>query len=273
MVVGPMRLSPMGTWTIQILIVVAVLAAWQLIPAIPGVTELSVVFDRGFVSSPTEVAQAVWTLATGAQDTTPIWPAIRETIQNALVGTVVGIALGMTIGLLLSNDERIDQVLRPLLVASNSIPKIALIPIIVIVVGPNAQTSVVTAALTAFFTVFFNAYEGGRTVAPHVLDNALVMGASPMQTMRDIRLPYVAAWTLANLPNAISHALLAVVVAEVFTGAFGIGRLLEATMSTASASGTFAIVVYLSVAGLVLVFVSDALRRRWLHWWMEGRAA
>lgn len=257
--------------TIQIAMVIVALAAWQLVPGIPGLTKLTVFFDRQFVSSPADVAAAVVAYATGAQNTTPIWASIGETVYNALLGTLVGMLVGMVLGLLLSNDERLSQVLRPMIVATNSIPRIALLPLIVILVGPNSRTSLFAAVLTGFFTVFFNAYEGGRTVPTQVVDNADVMGASGMQLMRHIRFPFVLAWSFATLPNAVSHGLLAVVTAEVLAGTPGVGRFLTLALVTANASQVFAIVVYISVVGLVLVAASDLLQRRWLHWWGEGR--
>lgn len=256
---------------IQIAIVVTALVAWQLVPAIPGITKLSVFFDRQFVSSPVDIVNAVVGFAVGAERTTPIWTAIGETVKNAVLGTLAGMLVGMILGLLLSNDERLSQVLRPIIVASNSIPRIALLPLIVILVGPNSRTSLFAAVLTGFFTVFFNAYEGGRTVPPQVVDNADVMGASGVQLMRHIRLPFVLAWSFATLPNAVSHGLLAVVTAEVLSGTPGVGRFLTNALVTANASQVFAIVVYISVVGLVLVAASDVLQRRWLHWWGEGR--
>lgn len=247
-----------------------ILASWQFVPLIPGLSNFSPVFDPFFVSSPSRIFQTLVMLATGAQGVTPIWPFLRETVQAALVGTLVGTVLGAAAGLLLSNDERINQVLRPMVVAINAIPRIALVPIIVILFGPTAKTSVVTAVLVVFFVVFFNAYEGGRRLPEQVVENALVMGASPIQLMREIRLPYVLAWTFASLPNALSFGLISVVTAEILTGYPGIGRLLVIAVSTASASLTFAVVVVLSIVGLILVSATEALQRRWLHWWAVG---
>ena len=256
---------------IQAAIAIVVLAAWQLVPGIPGLTKVSIFFDRQFVSSPSAIAAAVVDLATGAQNTTPIWGSLAETVRNAVIGTLIGMLVGIVLGLLLSNDERLSQVLRPIIVASNSIPRIALLPLIVILVGPNSRTSLFAGVLTGFFTVFFNAYEGGRTVPSHVVDNADVLGASGTQLMRHIRFPFVLAWSFATLPNAVSHGLLAVVTAEVLSGTPGIGRFLTNALVTSNAAQVFAIVVYISVVGLILVAGSDLLQRRWLHWWGEGR--
>ena len=259
--------------TLQLLIVASALAGWEYVPKIEGAAKISPLFDVFFISSPSRVYQTLVNLATGKALSGPIWPFIQVTVTTALVGTLIGMAIGTALGLLLSNDRRINQVFRPFVVALNAVPRIAIIPIIVILLGASTGTSVTTAAITGFFSVFFNAYEGGRSLPSQALENAKVLGASSYQMMRFVRLPYVVAWSFATLPNAISHGLLAVVTAEILTGYAGMGRLLIFAIGAASASLTIAVVVVLSAVGLVLVALGDVVRRRWLHWWIEGRAA
>lgn len=253
---------------IQVGMVAAMLAAWQYVPQIPGLSDISPVFNPFFISSPARVGETLYALFTG-DGISPIWPYLQQTVQSALIGTFGGTVLGATGGILLSNDERMNQVLRPFVLAVNAIPRIALIPIIVIVFGATVTTTVVTAVIIVTFVVFFNAYEGGRSVPTHVLENAILMDASPRQVMQHIRLPYVLAWTFAALPNAVSFGLVGVVTAEILTGFAGIGRLLVISVNTASSSLTFSVVVILSVLGVTLVTLTELLKRRWLHWWLN----
>lgn len=257
----------------QALLIAVLLSAWELVPRLPGVSAAVPVLDPFFISSPTRVLDMLASLAMGGAISGPIWPFARETVQNALIGTAAGMLVGAAVGLLLSNDERLNQVVRPFVVAGNAVPRIAIIPIIVILFGASAGTSLATATITGFFTVFFNAYEGGRSLPPQMVDNARVMGATPTQLMRDVRLRYVVAWSFATLPNAVSNGLLTVVTAEILTGYSGMGRLLMLAIGAASASLTVATVVVLSTIGLILVGASEILRARALHWWIEGRAA
>jgi NitT/TauT family transport system permease protein len=265
------RFSKRRALVFQVLIVVGVILSWEFLPTIPEFQQLSIFFDKGFVSSPSEIMGTLIRVGTG-QGVTPIWEFVQETLQNALTGTAIGVTLGVIAGLILSNDERMSQVLRPFVVAMNSVPRIALIPLIVILVGPNERSTIIAASLTTFFTVFFNAYEGGRTIAPHVLDNAQVHGASALQIMLRVRFPYVLAWSFAVLPNALSHGLLSTVTAEVFTGHNGLGRQMFVALVTNSVSLTFAIAVILAVTGVILITIADQVQRRLLHWFAEGRA-
>jgi NitT/TauT family transport system permease protein len=85
-----------------------------------------------------------------------------------------------------------------------------------------------------------------------------------------VRWPHVLAWTVTALPNAVSFGLVSVVTAEILTGTVGMGRLLLDSVTTVQASLTFAVVVVLSILGIVLVAIAEVIQRRWLHWWAQG---
>jgi NitT/TauT family transport system permease protein len=121
-----------------------------------------------------------------------------------------------------------------------------------------------------FFVTFFNAFEGGRTVSPHLLQNAKILGAKPWQIMWHVRRPYVFAWSMASLPLALTFSLLTVVTTEILTGQPGMGYLISYSTSTADATLTFASVVVLPAAGMAIVGISAIVKRRALRWWEAG---
>jgi NitT/TauT family transport system permease protein len=162
------------------------------------------------------------------------------------------------------------MVVQPFVVALNAVPRIALIPIIIILVGPSFGASVVISLIVVFFVAFFNAYEGGRNVTPQLLQNAKILGASRAQIMWQIRSPYVLAWTLAALPLATTFAVISVVTGEILTGYPGLGRLISVAEVTADSSLTFAVVVVMSVMGMVVVGIAQLVKVRVLHWWVSS---
>jgi len=183
---------------------------------------------------------------------------------------IVGTVLGAGCGLLLSNSRTLQRVVSPFLTFLNATPRIALIPIFVILAGPTLTTTVLTAVFIVFFLVFYNAYRGGTSVPRAVVQNVELLGASRREVMRQVRLPYVLVWTFASLPNAISFGLVSVVTAELLTGQLGMGRLLLDSVSRVDSTLTFAVVVVLAVVGVVLVTVTEFVSRRALHWWDGG---
>ncbi|MEJ1231016.1 MAG: ABC transporter permease subunit [Galbitalea sp.] len=213
------------------------------------------------------MAVETWDLAIGAERTGSIWPYLIATLIAALVGTVIGAVGGLALALWLSTNDFASQVMSPIIAVINATPRVAFIPIIVIIVGPNPTSSAITAVTIVFFIVFFNAFEGSRSIPRETLNNARLLGASGVSAMWRVRFPYAAAWTFAALPNAISFGLVGAVTAEILSGAQGVGKLMLTAINTVNADLTFAVVFYVGALGALLVLFTAAARRRFLHWW------
>jgi NitT/TauT family transport system permease protein len=254
---------------IQLAILVVAMLLWEYLPKVGPIHRHFTFMDPFFISSPSLACKSLYGLATGTAGYPLLWPYARSTIEAAVIGAVVGTLLGAAVGLFLSNSPRVSQVLRPFIVALNAVPRIAIIPIVVVLFGPTLQASVITSITVVFFVVFFNAYEGGQSVPTHMLQNAALLNASQFQLMWDVRRPYVLAWTMAAVPNAVSFGLVSVVTAEVLTGTPGIGRLLYDSVTTVLVSETFALVIVLGVFGVTLLVLANLLRSRALHWWAK----
>lgn len=266
------RRSHVRVFAWQLLILVIGLSVWQWLPAVPGVRNLVTALDPFFISAPDRIAARTWALLTGAENTETVWPYLLTTVAATLGGTTVGLLIGALAGLLLSSSSTLNRVLRPYIMAVNATPRIALIPIVVILLGPTPKASAASALLLVIFIVFFNALEGGRAIAQEIIDNARILGASEIQIMGLVRMPYVIAWTFAALPNAISFGLVGVVTAEILTGVNGMGRLLQIAISTVDATLTFSVVLLLSIVGILLVSSTALMRQRILHWWDQPEA-
>lgn len=252
----------------QIGLVAVFLAGWQWIPAIPGATSVSPVLDPFFVSSPWRVVVELWERMTGVGNQPDlIWKPFFETLIPSLLATLISLGLGAAAGLVCSNWETIDRVAKPFLLAANALPRIVLIPVIILIAGGSVRSNITVGVLVVFFLVFWNAFEGGRSVSPEVMDNAKLLGAGSWDQLRIIRWPYVMAWSFAQLPNAITFGLTAVVTAEVFTGSSGLGQLMTIALNTANADLTMAVALLLGITGVLLVLLAGLLRDRVLHWW------
>lgn len=251
----------------QLGLLAAFLAGWQWIPSSHGWFEQRISFlDPFYISSPSRAFSTLWYLFTGTHGRVSIWPYLRSTVEGTLIGFAIGLILGAAAGLFLSNAPRVRQVVTPFLVLINSMPRIALIPVIVIIAGPTTSASTANAVLVVFFLAFYNAVEGGASVPHETIANAALMGASNWQIMRFVRLPNVVMWTFAVMPNAISFGLLTVVATELITGVPGLGSLIQAASSNVDSSLSFAVVILLSILGLVLYGLTVLLRRRMLRW-------
>jgi NitT/TauT family transport system permease protein len=199
-----------------------------------------------------------------------MWPNLVDTLAATLIGVAVGTLLGAVLGLLLSESRTAQQILSPFMSFLNATPRIALVPIFVILVGASLKMEVVTCITVVFFLVFYNALTGGGSVPGHVVSNAQLLGATRTQVMFQVRMRYVFVWTIASLPNAISFGVVSAVTAELLAGQLGMGTLLMTSITTVDATLTFSVVVVLALVGVMLVGAAQLASRRALRWWEAG---
>jgi NitT/TauT family transport system permease protein len=276
---------PVLVW--QIAIVAVVLLIWQygndLHIAFPNV--VPDLFDPYFISEPSEVVSQFLKLgcltsplgkwnqwadgsfgACLARNQNNLWIATAVTLQNTLFGFLAGISSGFVMGLVLGRSDRLSKIFNPFVAAVNSIPRIALAPIIILAFGIGDVSKVVTSWIVVVFLVFFNTFEGARSVDRGYLDAARLLGATPWFITRTVIIPSTAAWVFASLSPAISLALIGVIVGEFIGAQRGIGRLIIESQARAEASGMMVAVVVLMTVGLVLSYGIGRLQRYLLRW-------
>jgi NitT/TauT family transport system permease protein len=253
----------------QIVVVAVFLAGWQWVPTIPGASKTAPFLDRFFISSPSAIGREIWYMASGTGNVPVIWSALARTVLTSIAGTVAAIIIGGLAGLLLGNYRSLAQIFSPFIAGLNAVPRIALIPVIVLIAGSSSMADAITGFMVVFFLVFFSAFEGSRGVAYEMTEMMRIFGASRAGIMFKVRLPYAGAWVFVNLPNIISHGLVGVVTAELFSGGSGMGNLLVTAVDTADSTLTFGLVVYLAIIGLILILGAGLLRDRLLSWWDE----
>jgi NitT/TauT family transport system permease protein len=250
----------------RLVILAVVLAGWEYLPQVHAISNRIHWMQPFFVSSPSRIYTELRQLMTGSNGVPYLWPYLWRTLEGTLLGTGIGLVIGAILGAFLSNNDRLSRILSIYITVVNSMPRIVLIPIVVVITGPNLRASIVAVILVVTFLAFFNAFEGGRSVPKPVLQNAIVLKAKPRQIMFRVRFPYVLMWTFAVVPNAISFGLITAVTSELLTGPNGMGGLMMTATVNANSTLSFSIVVALSVIGVVLVTLADRVKRAVLHW-------
>jgi NitT/TauT family transport system permease protein len=181
---------------------------------------------------------------------------------------LTGFALGVT----LAQSRFWARVLNPFIVSLNSMPRITFVPLITMLFGLGMASKVVSSWFVVFFLVFFNTYKGANSVEQELVNFCRTLGARPAQILWRVRIPTAAAWTFAALPNAISFALIGVVLAEFVGSTTGVGYLITTALATLNATDMFAAITILSLVGVCLVYLLSAIERRLLHWSAEFRS-
>ncbi len=253
-------------WQAAILIVF--LGAWEGLTRIPYLTQNTFI-DPFFISQPSRIAVRLWFWLQPGRNS--VWPHLASTLEATALGLFVGVSSGFAVGLLLSQNKFLAEVLNPFIIAMNSMPRIAFVPLITMLFGLGMASKVATSWFVVFFLVFFNTYKGGVSLERELVDFCRTLGGSPRDILWRVRIPTAAAWTFASLPNAISFALIGVVLAEFVGSTTGMGYLMITSLATLNATDMFAAVTLLSAVGVGLVYLLRAVERRVLFWSAEFR--
>jgi NitT/TauT family transport system permease protein len=201
-----------------------------------------------------------------ARNENNLWIATAVTLKNTFFGFLAGVSSGFAAGLILGRSDRLSAIFQPFITAVNSIPRIALAPIIVLAFGIGDTSKVVTSWIVVVFLVFFNTFEGARSIDEGFINVARLLGASEWQITRTVVIPSTMAWVFASLSPAISFALIGVIVGEFIGAERGIGRLIIESEARAEASGMMVAVIVLMLVGVALSAMIWRLQAYLLRW-------
>ncbi len=244
------------------------LAAWEGLTRIPALAATTFI-DPFFISRPSRIATRLWQWMQPGRNS--VWPHLLLTLEATALGLGIGVGSGFAVGLALSQNRFLAQVLNPFIIALNSMPRIAFVPLLTMLFGLGIASKVATSWFVVFFLVFFNTYKGGLSLERELVDFCRTLGGTPRGILWRVRIPTAASWTFASLPNAISFALIGVVLAEFVGSTTGMGYLMITSLATLNATDMFAAVTLLSAVGVGLVYMVRAVERRVLHWSAEFR--
>jgi NitT/TauT family transport system permease protein len=195
-----------------------------------------------------------------------LWVATGVTLKNTFFGFLAGVTTGFAAGLILGRSDRLSAIFQPFITAINSIPRIALAPIIVLAFGIGDTSKIVTSWIVVVFLVFFNTFEGARSIDEGFINAARLLGANEWQITRTVVIPSTMAWVFASLSPAISFALIGVIVGEFIGAERGIGRLIIESEARGEASGMMVAVIVLMIVGVALSAVIWRLQAYLLRW-------
>jgi NitT/TauT family transport system permease protein len=248
----------------QLVLLCVLLGLWEGLTRVPYLIK-NTFLDPFFISRPSLIGQQLWNWTFGTQAGF-LLPHLASTLGATLLGLVVATSTGFLVGLLLSQSPIMAKTLNPFIVSLNSLPRIAMVPLITMVFGLGLLAKVVTAWFVVFFLIFFNTFKGSVSIEKHLLQFCQTLGGTPRQIMWSVRVPSALAWTFAALPNAISFSLVAVVIAEFVGTTKGMGYLIVTALSTLNATEMFAAITVLGLSGIALVAIAERVERRLLRW-------
>jgi NitT/TauT family transport system permease protein len=249
---------------LRLAVLVIFFGLWQYLPTIPSISE-NTFLNTFFISSPTKIYNEIIKITIGSQKGF-LFGYLWHTVQAAVIGLVTGFLGGYVAGVLLSESKLLDNTLRPYLIFINNIPRILIIPIIIIIFGFGQTSEVIAASIGVFYIIFFNAYEGGRSVDPALISFSKILGAKRRDILFNIRLYNALVWSLAQLPNAASFALLGTITAEVLGTGNGIGYLIVIDLSNFDTTGMYALILVTALFGFTLILAVERAGKSLIKW-------
>ena len=264
----------------QIAILVVSLSIWEwgwelrkvaaLKPFMPSI------LDPYFISKPSSIWTSFLKLgcfsdkngfaACFAANPNNLWLATMVTVKNMCWGFLFGTSAGIFAGLILGRSDYLSKIFGPYIVAMNSIPRIALVPLIILMFGLGDMSKIVTASIVVFFVVFFNTFEGTRAVDRDQIAAARLLGASELTVLRTVVIPSALAWVFASLTPAVSFALIGVIVGEFIGAERGLGKLIIEAEARANAAEMMVTIFVLMIVGIILAYIVRKVQSYLLRW-------
>jgi NitT/TauT family transport system permease protein len=188
------------------------------------------------------------------------------TLYESLLGFLIAAAAGIACGTVIAQFRVVEQTLYPYLVALQTLPKIAIAPLLIVWLGFGLTSKVVIAALVAFFPVLVNVIVGLKTVDASKLDLMRSLDANRWQTFRYVTFPNALPFVFAGLDIAIVFSVLGAIVGEFVGSQRGLGNLLLQFHTSLDMAGMFAVLLLLAALGVGLHLAIQAIQRRVIFW-------
>ncbi len=194
------------------------------------------------------------------------WAHTGWTIYATLYGFLWALVIGVGLGVLIGRVRWLEATLNPFIVATQVIPKVALVPLFVVWFGFGVTSKVIVAAVLAFFPILTNTVLGVKSIDQGHRDVMTSLNASRWQVFRRLELPSSLPYILTGMEVGIVLALIGAIVGEYLGGNYGLGAMLIAKMNGFETDGLFAVIIQMTILGFVFYFGIGALRRILIPW-------
>ena len=242
------------------LLLIVVLGGWEL--------TVRLLHVPSFILPPfSAVAAALWNgLDAGPFARDGYWLHTGVTLSEILLGFVIGSAVGLILGVVIAQSRLLDATVRPYVVAFQSLPKVAVAPVIVLWFGYNMGSKVIIVCLLTFFPLLVTSLAGFKSVDEDRIALMRSLSASQWQIFWKVRFPSALPYIFAGLDIAIVFAVVGAIVGEFVGAQLGLGVMILQMNASMDVAGSFSVFIVLAVLGLALSFILRRIERRVLFW-------
>ena len=238
---------------LQVLSIAALLAVWEAVARLGWV-------DAAFVPAPSAVVRALGEISGRA------FAGLGDTLAKTAIAYAIAVVLGVALGIGVGSVRLLRDVLNPFVIAAYGIPKILILPWIVLLTGFGTTPAILYGTLHATFPIMLLVIGGVRDVDRTLITVARAYGASTWQLYWKVILPAIVPSVLAGMRLGVVFCLLGVLVVEMFAGVRGMGYVMGSLANGFKAPELFAATALVSTASIVIVLTLDWLNDRLSHW-------
>ena len=217
--------------------------------------------DSTWTSQPSDVAVQI---ATWAADGLA-WN-IAVTLTEMVIGLAIGVPAGILLGMWLGRSPRVAGLLYPFIVVLNSVPVVALAPLLIMWFGLGMQPKIALVALVSFLLLFFNTFAGAQAVDRDLINSLALMGANRRERFRMAIAPACVTWIFAGLKNALPYALIAATIGEMMVARAGLGFLITSASAIFDMTALYAVLVVLMLLGAGINMLAERSEAWFLRW-------
>lgn len=235
-------------------IVAALLTLWEFAPVSKG--------TKFWLSNPSLILTQLWQWIVDGS----IWAHLGASLSVMSVGYVTGCLVGVSLGLLFGFLPRLHRVLSPFIAAFYALPKIALAPLFIILLGIDMASKVALVAITVFFLLLNNTIDGVKDVDRDLISTLKLMGATRFELVRKVLIPSALPWILTGMRISVRYAFTATLLAELIAANRGLGFLIEFNSGNFNATGSYAAVVVLVLFSVAMTEVLTRVQKFTSRW-------
>ncbi len=247
------RLQNTTNKIIPIAVILALLVLWQLV-------SMAGLIPRFMLPSPADVVQAF------VADFSLLMEHARATLLEAFLGLLCGICLAFVAAVLMDRFPLVHKGLYPLIVLTQTIPTIAIAPLLVLWMGYEMAPKITLIVITTFFPITIGLLDGFRSADKDAVDLLKAMGASRMQIFKYMKLPGSLGHFFAGLRISAAYSIVGAVISEWLGGYYGLGVYMVRVKKSYSFDKMFAVIFLISAISLILMKLVDLLQKAVMPW-------
>jgi putative hydroxymethylpyrimidine transport system permease protein len=256
-------MSSLRRYAAPLAVILILLGAWEIAARWDLISNALNIQDF-LVPAPSDIAQSLWRDRSLLADDS--WVTLRE----VLLGFLCALAAGLAFAIILHLSDTLRRAFYPLLVASQTIPPVAIAPILVVWFGFGLGPKVLLIALVCFFPVTVNTLDGLRSVDPQLITMMRTLGAGRRQILTRVELPSALPFFFSGTKIAIAVAVIGAVFAEWAGASSGLGHQILIASSSLLTARMFAAITLLSVMAIVLFALVSLIERKVVTWDSRG---